>query len=90
MFFLLFSEIIVALSLATRHHVTPATASLNVTSHLWLRPVLLIAWQLKCEGSKWEDKYKSEQAGRLSQTKARSSPSLSSLSSPLSSKVKKK
>lgn len=67
-----------------------ASASLNVTSHLWLRPVLLIAWQLKCEGSKREDKYKSTQAGKLSQTKARSSPSLSSLSSPLTSKVKKR
>lgn len=87
--FLLFIEIIFALSLAAHHYVTPATASLNVTSHLWLRPVLLIAWQLKCEGSEWEDKYKSVQAGRLSQTKARSSPSLSSLSSPLTSKVKK-
>lgn len=88
--FLLFTEIIFALWLATRHHVTSASASLNVTSHLWLRPVLLIAWQLKCEGSKWEDKYKSAQARRLSQTKARSSPSLSSLSSPLTSKVKKR
>lgn len=36
-------EKIVALSLATRHHVTSASASLNVTSHLWLPPVLLIA-----------------------------------------------
>lgn len=78
--FLLFPELIFGLSLATGHRVTPTSAPLNVTSRLWLRPVLLIAWQLKCEGSKWEDKYKSAQAGRLSQTKARSLPLFSQLS----------
>lgn len=78
-----------ALFLAAHHHVTPASASLNVTSHLWLHPVLFIAGQLKCEGSQWEDKYKSVRAELLSQTKARSSPSLSLLSALLLiSKVK--
>lgn len=66
-----FTETLFALSLATHHHATPASVSLNVTSHLWLRPVLFIAEQLKCEGSQWQDKYKSQRAGGVSQTKAR-------------------
>lgn len=65
------SETVFALSLATHGYATPASVSLNVTSHLWLRPVLFIAEQLKCEGSQWEDKYKRQQAEGLSQTKAR-------------------
>lgn len=65
------TETLFALSLATHRHATPASVSLNVTSHLWLRPVLFIAEQLKCEGSQWEDKYKRQQAEGLSQTKAR-------------------
>lgn len=72
-----FTDTLFALSLATNHHVTPALVSLNVISHLWLRPFLFIAEQLKCEGSQWEDKYKSEQGRGVSQTKAGSSPSLS-------------
>lgn len=55
-----FNETLFALSLDAHHHVTPAPVSLNVTSHLWLRPVLFIAGQLKCEGSQWEDKYKGQ------------------------------
>lgn len=83
------TETLFALSLAAHHHVTPASVPLNVTSHLWLRPVLFIAGQLKCEGSQWEDKYKSLQAGGVSQTKAGSSPSFSLLSALLlTSKVK--
>lgn len=63
--------------------VTPAPDTLNVTSHLWLRPVLFIAGQPKCEGSQWEDKYKSQQAGRGVADEGRIfSLSLSSLSSP--------
>lgn len=85
-----FNETLFALSLAAHHYVTPAWVPLNVTGHLWLRPVLLIAGQLKCEGSQWEDKYKGQRAAGLSQTKAGSSPSLSLLSALLlTSKVKK-
>lgn len=72
----LFSQTVFALSLAAHHHVTPVPVSLNVTSHLWFHPVLFIAGRLKCEGSQWEDKYKGQQAGGVSQTKARSSPPL--------------
>lgn len=79
--FLPFTESLFALSLV-HQHITPAGALLNVTSHLWLRPVLFIAGQLKCEGSQWEDKYNSQQTRGLSQTKPGSSPSLYSLSSP--------
>lgn len=86
-----FTETLFALSLATNHHVTPSSVSLNVISHLWLRPFLFIAGQLKCEGSQWEDKYKSKRDGGVSQTKAGSSLSLSLLSALLlASKVKKK
>lgn len=86
-----FTETLFALSPAAHRHVSPASVSLNVTSHLWLRPVLFIARQLKCEGSQWEDKYKSQRAGGVSQTKAGSSPSLSILSALLlTSKVKKR
>lgn len=65
------TETLFALSLATHRHATPASVSLNVTSHLWLRPVLFIAEQLKCEGSQWQDKYKSRWARVVSQTKPR-------------------
>lgn len=78
-----FTEALFALSLAAHRHVTPASAPLNVTSRLWLRPVLLIARHLKCEGSQWEDKYKGLQAGRGVADKGRIlSLPLSSLSSP--------
>lgn len=75
------TETLFALSLATHRHATPASVSLNVTSHLWLRPVLFIAEQLKCEGSQWEDKYKRQQAEGVSQTKVQIFTT-SSLSSP--------
>lgn len=75
-----FTETLFALLLATHHRATPASVSLNVTSHLWLRPVLFIAGQLKCEGSQWQDKNKSQWARGVSQTKARITSS--SLSSP--------
>lgn len=66
-------------------------SSLNVTSRLWLRAVLFIAGQLKCEGSQWQDKYKGQRSGEVSQTKAGSSAYHSSLSSPpkLKGKIKK-
>lgn len=82
-----FTEALFALSLATHRHVTPASVPLNVTSHLWLRPVLLIAGQLKCEGSQWEDKYKGLQAGRGVADKGRIISLLSALL--LTSKVKR-
>ena len=59
-----------------------STVFLNVTSHLWLRPVLFLAGRLKCEGSQWEDKYKGLWAQELSRTRTGSSPPPASPSSP--------
>ena len=66
-----------------------AQTPLNVTGHLWLHPVLIIAGQLKCEGSQWQDKNQCQLPVWLSQTKPRTSPSLGLLSALLpNSKVK--
>lgn len=84
------AETLFALSLATLRHAAPASVSLNVTSHLWLHPVLFIAEQLKCEGSQWEDKYKRQQAEGLSQTKAPIFTTSSLSSPPETSTVRKR